>query len=1151
MSKTRLILRIFLVLCLLVMIWLAYRVTVMGRPDYYWKKSRAAAEAGDWQAARICLQNLVKQFPEDSQAHRSLAEAHLKEAKAAGHPADYATHPPALHHLAEAAKLRPDDLALQKQVLDALLACRQMPAAVEAARHVIRAEPNHAGACFALLWQAVQQRSSETIEEALAGIDRFSPGYMFQALALAAEYYQTARQTEQIEQTLRSAADCVLQLDPARISELPTAEFHALARLLPVALAQAPDANVAGQWAAATIALCEAVTGAKPAAAGLAAQVILVLKAKYPSESDGQQFASLLGRAEQLWNAAISDGQADPVVYHQAAMAALERGERDSALKSLQAGLTAGAKLPAERRLALLDLQLAAAQQLIALGRYAEAETHVQSLLTDGKSAGWGHLLAGDIALREGKIENSQEHFLQAQKLLGDTLIVRASLANVCLALGRWQEAIEQIEALRGSLQSATAEQRARIAQLLGSGERIQLGLLRAHLALKAWDKAQAHLEALAGTELEPQAIALAAAWLSSQNRQDEARQLLAAARARLPRDLVLLRVEVAMLRQAGKADEALSLAKEFAAAAPEDLRSQLVLCEARLKNEQYAELLEQLKALQPLAKTSQERFALAAFQTQALLATGKPKEALAVIEPFRNDPKAAAVAGLLGAASQWNQNDLAAVEESLAEAQQADPRSGLLTLLRGRAAAARGEHQAAANHLAKLLEVTSLHDRAGALLLGSLMTLAGQKSPQEALKVAEELLAQHADNPWLLLAKADLQLQQGQADAALQTLADAEQVAPQAVAVPYVKAFAWLQKSRPEPALAELQRALKLQPNHLPSLQLAAQAGLALGQSQTALDYAQAALQKDRQLWSMSLVQADALSRLGRADEALAVVKLLVESRPDLPEARLALVVILEGTGRAQDALDACRRARERLPEHFGLIAAEIRLLAISGQIAEAEKLASKSAGDPPAAEKCLAIGQTFLTARRPQTARTWWHKALEVGSDSQKAIAHFFLGNLALQQSGDRQAMAQARDHFAAVLAAEPKHLIAGNNLAWLLATEFSQPEEAVRIAERVRGETPVAALPVNLIDTLAVAYRKSARPTDAERLLREAVASHGGQARLVLQLGLAQAESGNADRARVTLQQALQLGLAEDEQSEANRVLAALDTPPAATP
>jgi tetratricopeptide (TPR) repeat protein len=141
-------------------------------------------------------------------------------------------------------------------------------------------------------------------------------------------------------------------------------------------------------------------------------------------------------------------------------------------------------------------------------------------------------------------------------------------------------------------------------------------------------------------------------------------------------------------------------------------------------------------------------------------------------------------------------------------------------------------------------------------------------------------------------------------------------------------------------------------------------------------------------------------------------------------------------------------------------------------------------------------------------------------------------FLGRLYLREGRadaelgrtvDKSMLDKARIHFAAVLEADPRHLVAGNNLAWLLAEHFDRAAEAVRIVEQVRGGTDISKMPPAFIDTMALCYLRANDAEKSKEILRAGLTSYPKDPQLLFRLAmqLAAAQPTQAQVARRQLE------------------------------
>jgi Flp pilus assembly protein TadD len=115
-----------------------------------------------------------------------------------------------------------------------------------------------------------------------------------------------------------------------------------------------------------------------------------------------------------------------------------------------------------------------------------------------------------------------------------------------------------------------------------------------------------------------------------------------------------------------------------------------------------------------------------------------------------------------------------------------------------------------------------------------------------------------------------------------------------------------------------------------------------------------------------------------------------------------------------------------------------------------------------------------------------------------------------------------------------------VAANNLAWMLAESGGDLDEALRLAQVAQEKLPD--LP-NVLDTLAWVHYKKANYPAAIDLLRNCVGKDPKNAVYQYHLGMAYFKSGDRQRARTSLTEALKLSPSFAGSEEAKQTLAKL--------
>ncbi len=254
----------------------------------------------------------------------------------------------------------------------------------------------------------------------------------------------------------------------------------------------------------------------------------------------------------------------------------------------------------------------------------------------------------------------------------------------------------------------------------------------------------------------------------------------------------------------------------------------------------------------------------------------------------------------------------------------------------------------------------------------------------------------------------------------------------------------------------------------------------------------------------------AMALDVAGSQDRAIAKLQTLMEDYPDAPDPLRAMVTILQ---RRQDWAQIAEKTiswQENNPQDTQL----------SAQIAAG----LAGAGDPQAG----------------QQAETILRSAIETNPDSPQAkliLAGMLLG------AGEYEEPAQL---YRRVIEIDDQQVIAMNNLAWILATNYQQFDEALELADRGLELQPAYA---DLLDTRGVIHKELGNYDRAVRDFNRALEIYGeatpSASTSAFNLAKVQMEMGRTQAARANLQKALSInenvgGLSSDEVSRIRNML-----------
>lgn len=376
----------------------------------------------------------------------------------------------------------------------------------------------------------------------------------------------------------------------------------------------------------------------------------------------------------------------------------------------------------------------------------------------------------------------------------------------------------------------------------------------------------------------------------------------------------------------------------------------------------------------------------------------------------------------------------------------------------------------------------------------------------------------------------------------------------PNSETVAFMKARSWAGLEKPDRALAELENALKIRRDFLEARVLAAQMAYEAGRDSEALAHCVAAIGQNRDLPAVYLLQARVLDRMERKDDAVRVLRSLVDRQPKLALGYVALAETLAdgGNNGLNRAIEVLNEGRDQVNEQddAALFQKQLDLLLEHDQKAAAQELASRVAGSDPSVQVCILIARSFVRVRDFDQARRWVETAEFKARDDERALVAWMLGDIAMaegQITGDRELLAEARDQFARVVELDRTNLVAANNLALLLGTEFGQPDDALKVMRDAAGNKAFHKLNPQIIDTIARVMRRGGKHDECETMLRNAMVDHPDHPLLQFQLGMVLAQTSQDEPAIEMLKKALEGELPEVDQAEAKQTLQILGGTP----
>ena len=305
-------------------------------------------------------------------------------------------------------------------------------------------------------------------------------------------------------------------------------------------------------------------------------------------------------------------------------------------------------------------------------------------------------------------------------------------------------------------------------------------------------------------------------------------------------------------------------------------------------------------------------------------------------------------------------------------------------------------------------------------------------------------------------------------------------------------------------------------------------------------------------QLEQAQKVMAPLLKALPNAAPVQTAAGTVALSRRDVPGARKAFTRALELdpgnfgglAGLIQldfiDKKPEAARARieqhlARTPDSPAVLILAARVYASSGDAARTEQLLRKVIQvDAANMQAYSMLGQLYTSQKRLPEARASFEAILK---DQPNSIPANTIIAMLYEAEGNK---GEARKRYERIIQIDPGAAVAANNLAYSYAEEGGNLDLALQLAQTARQKLPDSP---EVADTLGWVYVKKDLATLAIPRLEEAVAKSPGTALLHYHLGVALAKAGQKIKSREVLQRAIGLNLPAPAADEARRLVAEL--------
>jgi tetratricopeptide (TPR) repeat protein len=420
---------------------------------------------------------------------------------------------------------------------------------------------------------------------------------------------------------------------------------------------------------------------------------------------------------------------------------------------------------------------------------------------------------------------------------------------------------------------------------------------------------------------------------------------------------------------------------------------------------------------------------------------------------------------------------------------------------------------------------------------------------------------------------QATLLLDKGDIQKALAELQSVVTSAPDNFVAHHNLGRAHLARGEFEQARQQFMESIRLRPDYLPARLELARLQATRGDYEAALKSTNEVLQWDRGNQAARLIQSAALMGLKKYGESRELLRAMLKADPNFTDALFQMGVVNMAESKYADAVEAFRKDYSLEPTNprglMGVV--EVYLaenkedLAVQTLQAEIQKNPSRTdyrtalgntavrtgkydlalaefqrvvdgldKNSKAAGDLYLRIGETCRRKGDLNGAITALQKARQLLPDNTLAIATLAL---TLDSAGRKQ---EARLAYEQCLRIEPRHGVALNNLAYLLAENNGDLDQALTYAQRSKQLLPNL---YEVADTLGWIYLKKQLTDNAIQSFQEIVAKQPSHSTYRYHLGMAYAQKGDRPKAIHELNTALKSNPPKDEADRIKQLLTKL--------
>lgn len=434
------------------------------------------------------------------------------------------------------------------------------------------------------------------------------------------------------------------------------------------------------------------------------------------------------------------------------------------------------------------------------------------------------------------------------------------------------------------------------------------------------------------------------------------------------------------------------------------------------------------------------------------------------------------------------------------------------------------------------------------------------QTKLKEALETVETALKDDPKSNDALSMRASLQLQNGdtaQTQAAVNDLQTLLSRTPDNAVVRYNLARAYHSRGELDAARVQYQEACKLRPDFVASWLGLGQVYLVKRDYGKALAAAESVLKVDASNLSAKVIKANALMNSGNLRQARTDLEANIKQQPDSPDLQFQMALVDFSEQHYPQAEAAFRKLRDRFPNDMRLVYAISEVYMMTGRKREAVdflkaemarhpnrndlRLAMANVAmrtsdldiaereykslltlDPRNIELYMRLGETLRRAGKMQESINVLRKGQQLNPNDPMANLQVAL---TLDAAGMRR---ESLPFYENIVKNQPDNAVALNNLAFMMAEDGRDLDQALTYAQRAKQQMPNS---LDVSDTLGWIYIRKNLSDNAISIFKDLVAKQPKNPLYHYHLGMALYQKGDRGGAKQSLQTALSLNPDKD--------------------